>query len=239
MVKVCPLVVKVVGPVIEEPGGRIKVTGFPSAPVRVTTFDVEAEPAPGVDDALEVGLTVKFFPFVVTVVGPAIDTPDDSVKLTGFPSRLVVVTTFDVEAEPAPGVDDALEPGLTVKFFPFIATVVGPVIDTPDGSVKLTGFPSLPVIVTTFDVEAEVASCVDDALRVRLTFNVCSMVVTVVGPVIETPGGNFNETGVPDGPLSVTVLDRKEVGDTVTFPVTVLGADVFSGTDVAVADEFC
>ena len=60
--------VTVVRPVIEEPGGKVKVTGFPSAPVRVTTFDVEADWAPGVDDTLGAEPTVNVCPLVVTVV---------------------------------------------------------------------------------------------------------------------------------------------------------------------------
>ena len=44
------------------------MTGFPLAPVRVTTFDVEADEAPGVGDALGAGPTVNVCPLVFSVV---------------------------------------------------------------------------------------------------------------------------------------------------------------------------
>jgi len=144
-----------------------------------------------------------------------------------------------VEAEGVPGVDDTLGIGPTVNVCPLVVTVVGPVIEEPGGRVNVTGFPSAPVRVTTFDVEAEEAPGVDDALGVGPTVNVCPLVVTVVGPVIKTPGGSVSVTGVPDGPVSVAMLDCKEEGDVLTVPITVLGVDVSPGTDVAFADEVC
>jgi len=44
------------------------VTGFPPTPVRVTTFDAEADWAPGVYDALGTEPTVNVCPLVVTFV---------------------------------------------------------------------------------------------------------------------------------------------------------------------------
>jgi len=69
------------------------VTRFPPVPVRVTTFDVEAD---GVSDA---GLIVNVCPLVVTVVGPVIDEPGGKVNVTGFPPIPVRVTTFDKVTE--------------------------------------------------------------------------------------------------------------------------------------------
>ena len=231
-VNVCPFVVTVVGPVIEEPGGKVKVTGFPPDPVRVTTFDAEADGIPGVDDTLGAGPTVNVCPFVVTVVGPVIEEPGGKVKVTGIPPFPVRVTTFDVEADGAPGLDDTLGAGPTVNVCPFVVTVVGPVIKEPGGRVKVTGFPPFPVRVTTFDVEADGAPDLDDTLGAGPTVNVCPLVVSVVRPVIEEPGGKVKVTRVPGKPVSVTMLDFEEEGNAVEVLVTVRRVELCSEIEV-------
>jgi len=67
------------------------VTGFPPAPVRVTTFDVERDGVPGVDDILGTGQIVNVCPLVVTVVGLVNEEPGGKVKVTGFPPLPVIV----------------------------------------------------------------------------------------------------------------------------------------------------
>ena len=195
---VCPSVVNVVGPVIKESGGKVNVIGIPPDPVRVTTFDTDD--IPGADS------TVNVCPFVVTVVGPVIKESGGKVKATGFPPDPVKVTTFGAEASEIPGRDDTLGAGPTVNVCPFVVTVVGPVIEESGGKLNATGFPPDPVRVTTFDAEADGITGLDDTSGAGPTVNVCPFVVTVVGLVIEEPGGKVKVTRFP--PFPVRVIER-------------------------------
>ena len=188
-VRVEPSVVIVVNPVIDEPGGKVRVTDEPSGSVRVSTMLDEGA---GLD--VGAGPTVSVEPSVTMVVKPVIEEPGGRVKVIDEPSGSVRVSiTLEEIAELEVGA------GPTVKVEPSVVRVVKPVIDEPAPRVKVIDEPSGSVNVWTFD------AVLVDVPRV----NVCPLVVRVVGPVID---GKVKVTGTPL--VSVVVMTVEPGVDT-------------------------
>ena len=183
------------------------------------------------------------------LVGMLPGAPAGGGVITGVPNG-----TFDPEdpVDVSPIADEPIGTSpANVNVSPSVVIVVGNVgigtvsepITMPDGPITIVE-PSASVIVV--DVEP---------------MGIVVPSVTIAGAVSEIeleldvePGGSVCVTTVPDEPVSMTMLDCEEEGDTVVAPVTVLGVcndgvnatvegcrivDISPGMDVVVADEVC
>jgi hypothetical protein len=188
MVSVLPSVVIVVKLVTDEPGCSVNTVVDPSGCVRVSTIE-ESVRLVDVGD----GPRVNGLPSVVMVVNPVTEEPGGKVKTIVEPSAFVKVSTIDESDAP---VDVAT--GARVSVDPSVKIVVAPVIDDPDGRVKVTEDPSGSVSVSTREPSGDAVS--DDA---GPSVKVVPSVVSVVRPVIVEPDSKVNVVDEPSGSVRV------------------------------------